>query len=80
MKNKAITKRMKEIISDMQNGAQLITSSESNMVSVWKDNNEVYEFGSFLLFRMYELGIVYQEPKHFDYVLTPKFKNCNHAR
>ena len=71
---------MKEIISDMQNGAQLITSSESNIVHVWKDNNEVYQFGSYLLFRMYQLEIVYQEPKYFDYVLTPKFKNYNHAK
>lgn len=71
---------MKEIIEDMRNGALLITSSESNMVSVWKPNNETYQFGSFLLFRMYELGIVYQEPKHFDYVLTPEFKTNNHER
>lgn len=76
MRSRKITKRMKEIIRDMQNGACLITSSESNMVSVWKDNNEIYEFGSFLLFRMYELEIVYQDPnQHFDYVLTHKFKN-----
>ncbi len=65
---------MREIIRDMQDGAQLITTSESNSISVWKDNNEVYEFKSFLLFRMELLGIVYQEPKYFDYVLTPKFK------
>ena len=66
---------MREIIRDMQDGAQLITTSDSSMVSVWKNNNEVYEFGSFLLFRMYMLGIVWQDPRQgFDYVLTYEFK------
>jgi hypothetical protein len=69
-----MTKRMKQIVKDLQNGGILITHSSSNEVGLWMPDNSHYKFGSFLLFRMEQLEIVYQEPRYFDYVLTAKYR------
>ncbi len=69
-----MTRRMKQIVKDLQEGAILICVSDSNKVGLWKSKTHFYEFSSMLLYRMEVLGIIYQEPRRFDYILTEKYR------
>ena len=69
MKTVKLTPKQNMVINCMQNGWVLICSPETSYITCAGDKLQ-FEFNASILFRLINLGLIWQELGSFDFVLT----------
>ncbi len=73
-KEKKLTPKQNSIIYCLQNGWELITSSDSNIIHCCTKSHQ-FEFSLTLFYNLLNKGLIYQgnwEQSRFGYILTKK--------
>jgi hypothetical protein len=71
---KHLSKRQKQVATDLMNGYVIVASSQSTGAWIANDNGNQYHISNRVFFNLVDKNVIRQQySAPFDYILTPEF-------